>query len=517
MPRHPGLVRCLGLLVLCAMLQAGCAILPPIEGRSVSTAASDTAGTRLGRAVSGLTEAHTRLSGVVALRDGRDAFAARVRLADAAERTLDVQYYIWRNDTSGTLLLDALRRAAERGVRVRLLLDDNNTVRMDDLLAALAAQPNIEVRLFNPFAARRWRALGFLTDFGRLNRRMHNKSFTADNQVTIIGGRNVGDEYFDAGEDLRFVDLDVLTIGPVVQQVSSDFDRYWASDSAYPIERLVPQPQPQTVAALVAAAVQTQYAPAAQDYVQALAGQPFMRALLERRLPFEWATVHMVSDDPAKVLGKAGEDELLWSRLKRVMRRPAHDMVLISPYFVPGAEGERFFAELARAGVKATVVTNSLESTDVVAVHAGYAKRRLALLEAGVRLYEMKRAPGLPAEGGRRLVGSSSASSLHAKTFAIDGARAFVGSFNFDPRSARLNTELGFVIDSPAIARAITDDFASGLARHAYEVRLGATGALQWIEQRDGETLVHEAEPGTDVWQRLGVRLLSLLPIEWML
>ena len=517
MPRHHGLARCLGWLVLCALLQAGCAVLPSIEGRSVSTAASDTADTRLGRAVSGLAEAHPLLSGVVALPDGRDAFAARMRLADAAERTLDVQYYIWRNDTSGTLLLDALRRAADRGVRVRLLLDDNNTAQMDDLLAALDAHPNIEVRLFNPFAGRRWRALGLLSDFGRLNRRMHNKSFTADNRVAIIGGRNVGDEYFDAGEDLRFVDLDVLTIGPVVGDVSSDFDRYWASDSAYPIDRLVARPQPQTLASLEAAAVQTEYAPAAQAYVQAIASQPFMRALLERRLPFEWATVHMVSDDPAKGLGRASDDELMWSRLKRVMRRPAREMVLISPYFVPGEEGTRYLADLARGGVKMTVVTNSLESTDVLAVHAGYAKRRLALLEAGVRLYEMKGAPGQPADGGRRLGGSSSASSLHAKTFALDGERAFVGSFNFDPRSARLNTELGFVIDCPAVARAITDGFANSLARRAYEVRLGAAGSLQWVEQRDGETLVHDAEPGTDLWQRLGVSLLSLMPIEWLL
>jgi putative cardiolipin synthase len=164
-----------------------------------------------------------------------------------------------------------------------------------------------------------------------------------------------------------------------------------------------------------------------------------------------------------------------------------------------------------------TVVTNSLESTDVLAVHAGYAKRRLALLEAGVRLYEMKGAPGQPADGGRRLGGSSSASSLHAKTFALDGERAFVGSFNFDPRSARLNTELGFVIDCPAVAQAITDGFANSLARRAYEVRLGAAGSLQWVEQRDGETLVHDAEPGTDLWQRLGVSLLSLMPIEWLL
>jgi putative cardiolipin synthase len=504
-------------VIVCGALLAGCAALPPIEGRSVSFAARDTADTRLGRAVAELLEQHPRLSGVVALPEGHDAFAARVRLADAAERTHDVPYNNRRDDTTGTQLLDALQRAADRGVRVRLLLDDNNTAGIDDVLAALDTHPNIEVRLFNPFAARRWRALGYLGDFARLNRRMHNKSFTADNQATIIGGRNVGDEYFDAGDALRFIDLDLLAIGPVVGDVSSDFDRYWASDSAYPIDRLVPRPAPQRLAAVRAAAVQTEYTPAAQAYVQALATQPFMRALLERRLAFDWATVRMVSDDPAKALGEASADELLWSRLERVMRRPEREAVLISPYFVPGDEGTRFFADLARGGVRVSVLTNSLESTDVAAVHAGYAKRRRALLEAGVRLYETKRSQVQPWPSARRLGGSSSASSLHAKTFALDGERSFVGSFNFDPRSARLNTELGFVIDCPALAQAIEHAFASGVATRAYEVRLGPSGALQWVEQRDGETIVHDEEPGTGWWQRLGVKLLSLLPIEWLL
>lgn len=213
------------------MLPAGCARLPPLDARTPSRAFTDTADTSLGRAIAPMVEAHPGKSGIVALTDDLDAFAVRVLLAQAAERSLDVQYYIWQQDLSGTLLLEALHRAADRGVRVRLLLDDNNTRGLDKLLAALDAHPNIEVRLFNPFLHRRWRALGYLSDFARLNRRMHNKSFTADGQVTIIGGRNIGDEYFGAG-DFLFADLDVLAIGPVAADVAQDFDRYWNSPPA---------------------------------------------------------------------------------------------------------------------------------------------------------------------------------------------------------------------------------------------------------------------------------------------
>jgi putative cardiolipin synthase len=452
----------------------------------------------------------------VRLADGRDAFAARMRLADVAERSLDVQYYIWHDDLTGTLLFDALRRAADRGVRVRLLLDDNNTTGLTDLLAAMAAHPNIEVRLFNPFAARRWRPLAYITDFSRLNRRMHNKSFTADNQVTIVGGRNIGDEYFGAGRDVLFFDLDVMAIGPVVNDVSRDFDRYWASDSAYPAERLLPRPGASAMPALAAAAERVKHSPEASAYMAAVAEQPFVRKMLERRLTFDWAPTHMVSDDPAKGRGGAPQDELLWTRLTRIMKTPEHDLHVISPYFVPEEAGTTHFANLAKQGVKVTILTNSLESTDVPAVHSGYAKWRRSLLEAGVSLLEIKRSDNADSARSTRL-GSSSSSALHGKAFSVDRQQAFIGSFNFDPRSARLNTELGFVIDSPAVAGAIADAIDGRLAARAYHVQLTDTGTLQWVDQVDGKEVVHDVEPGTTLWQRFGVSLMSLLPIEWLL
>ena len=448
---------------------------------------------------------------------GGDAFAARALLVDAAERTLDVQYYIWHNDISGTLLLDALRRAADRGVRVRFLLDDNNTTGQDELLAALAAHPGIEVRLFNPFRRRRARWLDYLTDFSRLNRRMHNKSLTADNQVTIVGGRNVGDEYFDAGHELLFVDLDVLAIGPVVSDVSGDFERYWHSQSARPVGSVLPPASAASISRVKEAAALAVGSPEAAAFVQAIERRPFVRDLVEQRLPIDWAPTLMLSDDPAKALGHATEESLLWSRLKVLMGAPAGELHLVSPYLVPGSVGSGHFAVLAKRGVKVTVLTNSLEATDVIAVHAGYAKHRRAMLESGVTLFEMKRSS--PASARRALTGSvgSSHSSLHAKTFAIDRSRFFVGSFNFDPRSARLNTELGFVIDSPTLAGQLADSFAKGIPERAYGVRLSGGAGLEWTESGDEGDVVFDREPGAGVGLRLAVAALSVLPIEWLL
>ena len=411
-------------LLLSAVL-AGCASLPSLEGRTPSLAITDTAGTQLGVAVVPMAAQHPGVSGIYPLADGRDAFAARALLAAAAQRSLDVQYYIWHKDITGTLLFDALRQAAERGVRVRLLLDDNNTSGLDQTLALLGKQANLEIRLFNPFMPRSPRALAFLADFSRLNRRMHNKSFTADNQATIVGGRNVGDEYFGAAGDVLFADLDVLAIGPVVDEVSQDFDRYWNSASAYPAALLIKAPAQGDAGTIAAEADRIDDSKAAEAYVQALRTSPFVRQMMERTLPFEWAKTRMVSDDPAKVLDKAKPGSGVAENLQNLLGVPEKEVDLVSPYFVPGKSGTQAFADLAHKGVGVRILTNALEATDVAAVHAGYAKWRKPLLEAGVLLYESRRswergdARAQPGHLG------SSASSLHAKTFAVDDRRIF--------------------------------------------------------------------------------------------
>jgi putative cardiolipin synthase len=489
---------------------------PPLEGRRTSSTLSRTADTTLGLSVGPLLRERAGLCGIVPLRDGGDAFAARALLADAAERTLDIRYYIWRNDLSGTLLLDAVRRAAARGVRVRLLLDDNNTPGLDGFLAALVAEPNVEVRLFNPFVFRRWRWLNYLTDLRRLNHRMHNKSFTADGQVAIVGGRNVGDEYFDADRHVDFVDLDVLAIGAVVTDVCADFDRYWASPCAYPAERILRRLDAAARRNVAAAAAAVSADPAAHRYLEALGHSPFVQDLLAGRLQYVWAPTRMISDDPAKALGTAPERRLLPQRLAAILGDARDSLLVVSPYLVPTRAGVRVFGALAARGVRITALTNALEATDVAIVHAGYAKRRRRLLDLGIKLYELKRTWPRPPARHRRPRGASR-SSLHAKTFAVDGMRIFVGSFNFDHRSARLNTEMGFVIDSPELAQAIAAAFTLEIPATSYEVRAAGAHAVQWLEHAAAGPIVHATEPGTTWRQRLAVRLLALLPIDALL
>jgi putative cardiolipin synthase len=498
--------------ILCALLVllGACTSLPDTVPRERSSALDDTAGTRLGRALAPQVGARGGRSGIYALGDARDAFAARVLLARAAERSLDVQYYILRADTTGGLFCEALWQAAERGVRVRLLLDDNSTRGLDQALAALDAHPNIEVRLFNPYASRAFRLGELASDFSRLNRRMHNKSFTADSQVTIVGGRNIGDEYFGADSPVEFVDLDVLAAGAVVGEVSASFDAYWNSESAYPVAALIAAPQAESADRVRAAWAKLNESPEATRYLEALRATPLVHELLAGNLSFDWAPAHVVADDAAKVRHPPERTDLhLLPRLEVALGRIERELDLVSPYFVPTEDGAAALVALASRGVKVRVLTNSLAATDVAPVHAGYAKYRETLLRGGVRLYELKRAA--PENDGRSAGGSDA--SLHAKTFSVDRNRLFVGSFNFDPRSARLNTEMGVVVESAPLAARLASALDSGLARDAYELRLAANGELEWL---DGE-LRHTSEPGAGVFKRLWIGFLSLLPIEWLL
>lgn len=499
----------------------GCQSLPNLDGRTQTLAYSkeEVADTYFAKVLTALEQEHgTEKSGIYPLIEADEAFAARMLLAKYAQRSLDVQYYIWRQDMTGTMLFEALHEAAERGVRVRLLLDDNNTSAAEPILLALNSHENIEVRLFNPFMVRAPRWWGFLTDFSRLNRRMHNKSFIADNSFSIIGGRNIGDEYFGATDDVLFADLDILSVGAAVQEVSTDFDKYWHSASSYPLERVVPNGRGISLQELRARSQSIAGSPGAQQYVESLRESELIRQLEQRSIDFEWLQVRMVSDDPRKGLGNAQKESLLIQQFQDIIGDPDVDVELISPYFVPTEAGVEAFAWLVRKGVEVKVLTNSLAATDVAAVHAGYAKRRKALLKAGVVLYEMQRHPTQVKRMKRkkRFLGSSG-SSLHAKTFSVDRKHVFVGSFNFDPRSANLNTELGFVIDSPRLAQRINQAFYDEIPAHAYEVKLTEIGRIYWIEQRDAGVQTYTSEPNSSVWRRVSTRLLSWLPIEGLL
>ncbi|HFZ8995337.1 TPA: phospholipase D family protein [Citrobacter freundii] len=472
--------------------------------------------TRLERAIAPLCEKHPGECGILALDDSLDAFAARYRLTEMAERTLDVQYYIWEDDMSGRLLFSVLLAAAKRGVRVRLLLDDNNTPGLDETLRLLDSHPNIEIRLFNPFSFRSLRALGYLTDFARLNRRMHNKSYTADGVVTIVGGRNIGDAYFGAGEEPLFSDLDVMAIGPVVNNVADDFERYWHSGSVSTLQKVLALSE-QEIDRRIVLPDAWYNNDIVRRYITRLKTSHFMSHLERGALPYIWAKTRLLSDDPSKGMGKVPRHSLLPKRLFDVMGSPVERIDIISAYFVPTRAGVAQLLQMVRKGVRIAILTNSLAANDVAVVHAGYARWRKKLLRYGVDLYELKPTKGHEVELHDRGLTGNSGSSLHAKTFSVDGKKVFIGSLNFDPRSTLLNTEMGFVIESEALATLIHKRFTQSQREAAWQLRLDRWGRINWVDHHDDKEVVLNKEPATSFWKRMAVRLASILPVEWLL
>ncbi len=505
----------LGLLLLVAIGVARFLFALPSEAEQATGAAlPGAADGPLCTGVGARLERHTGRTGIASLSQGADAFAARVLLADAAASSIDAQYYIWQADMTGLLLFDALRRAADRGVKVRLLLDDNGTSGVDAHIAALDAHPLIEVRLYNPFNLRRFKMLSYAFDFFRLNRRMHNKSFTVDALATIMGGRNIGDEYFGTGLTPLYFDLDVLAVGRVVPDVTADFDRYWNAPAVH------------RAATIVAAydggdpvgegLLRLHEEPQLDEYRARIAASQLVRRLADGTLDLEWTDAVLVSDDPAKGEGAVPRDRLLATTLARAVGRVESRFDGVSPYFVPGSRGVNGFAGMEHEGIDVRMLTNSLEATDVLPVHAGYARRRKAMLASGVELFELRReaAPGTPRDS-IGIFGSSGA-SLHAKTFAVDGRKIYVGSFNFDPRSVHLNTEMGLLIDSPRMAQTMHDAFDQGLGGLAWKVERRG-GKLIWTDPSDARAPALTREPGTSLPRRIALSVIGWLPVEWLL
>ncbi|KJG05963.1 cardiolipin synthetase [Photobacterium angustum] len=451
------------------------------------------------------TSAHPHKTGFYPLGDGQAALLARLAIIEHAQKTLDVQYYIYRDDATSGLLTWYLYQAAERGVRVRLLLDDMQN-RDDQALASLSAHPNVEVRLFNPFSNRTIKPLSFLTDFDRLNRRMHNKSIIADGVFAITGGRNIGDEYFSANSDVEFGDFDLIMLGKVIPQFARQFDEYWNSKPATPIEALVSSAHEPTKEQL-AQWKDAQLKYMTSDYASSLKNHPMIQQLMEETLPLYWTDAELLYDTPYKIANS--KDDLLLHKLSEMIAKAEHDFFLVSPYFVPTEEGAKELAKAAKNGKNITIVTNSLASNDVFAVHGWYAKYRKIMLEGGVRLYEVKVEPG---HKTKHKWLSRSRTSLHAKTFILDKSKIFVGSFNFDPRSAYLNTELGVIVDSPKFSGEVYNTISNSLAKDAYRLSLDENGDIVWNDDTTGKQ--YTSEPDSSIWLKIGAWAAGVLPIE---
>jgi len=431
-------------------------------------------------------------------------------LAERAERSLDAQYYLIKNDIVGKAFINALLRAADRGVRVRLLLDDIFTGGYDAGMAGLDSHPNFEIRIFNPFARRSARFMDGVTSFSRINRRMHNKSFTVDNQVTVVGGRNIADEYFELRTDAEFLDFDVVGIGPVAAKVSDEFDLFWNDSRSVPMEAFDEEVRPrdlEDVRADLGSDVLGEYRAV---YAKALDSQ-LIHDLYDDRVPLYPAKADVITDDPAKLANKISEDQqTLVNYLAALAVKAKSEIIVVTPYFVPGRAGVEFWRGIAASGVRVIILTNSLASNNHLAVHSGYAKYRRPMLDAGAELYEARANAVDEVLSGAGV--TPERLTLHTKAVIIDRKLIFVGSLNMDPRSIDLNTEMGIVIRSPEMADDLAESVLEDLPEFAYRVELQDNGKLQWHCTIDGEEVIETKEPLSTGGQRFSAFLLKIVP-----
>ena len=509
-----------------AITVTGCSTLPKhtIESIPETTLQVDTTQTTLAQIIQPLQEQHPELTGYLVLFEPLEALSARLRLIDKAEKTLDLQYYIWDNDKVGALALHALIRAADRGVRVRLLIDDNNAKSTEGIFLALAQHPNIEVKLFNPYRFRKYRALDMMLDLKRINRRMHNKSFIADHQVALIGGRNMTNQYYNVSDNYQFSDVDVMLVGSAVKDISHSFDEYWNHEYAYKVQEVVKQSAHRLSYESLKQQLDEHYKRiTVQNYLDLTSNSQAIDSLMSRNIPLDWVKAEVVKDSPDKIKSKAKKKEHLNFQLIQQLEQPEKNVDLISAYFVPEKKGAKMLTDLAEDGIKVRVLTNSFKANDVAVVHAFYGKYRQDLLEHGVQLYEFlpaldkndldRHTEALAKKAKVNLKGLSR-SSLHAKLMALDEKQVFIGSFNFDPRSAYLNTEIGVLLNSPPLARAVHTTMDENLSKYAYKLVLDANKKITWQRQTPQGPVIYTKEPRMKWWQRAGIKMLSWLPIE---
>ena len=455
------------------------------------------------------------LSGFTLVQTGTDALAARLAMIDRAQRSLDLQYYIYRGDVTGALIAERLLAAADRGVRVRLLLDDIGSGLRDFDVATLNHHPDIQVKLFNPVTLRGRISKYFskLGEFGRINYRMHNKLMIVDSQMFITGGRNIGDEYFSLST-MDFQDIDILGMGSITRDVTRSFDDYWNANESVPVDTLFRQPNAQAEIKLRKQLKAHRIRHDSGPYLRAVEESPFNQALKDDRIVWHWGQAEWLSDPPTKADPRhiTNQEPILGRKLISHVRNSQQELLLMSAYFIPGSRGEVFLIDMVEHGVDVRVLTNSLATTDVLAVHSAYAGYRRPLLEGGVRLWELRQQAG--AQENTSVILGESLASLHAKAFVFDREKLFVGSVNLDPRSVVLNTEAGVLVHQPELAGALVDLFNHWTSDDfAHELKLDEHKQLRW--HAEGE--VRDSEPDASRLRRSAAWFLGWQPIEGQL
>ena len=504
------------LFLLGASLTPACSSLPPVEHPQISQAFHAPGPTLLAAQVLDRAKRHTGRSGFLILDTGQQAFLQRASLIEAAERSIDAQYYIWNSDTSGRYLARRLLLAADRGVRVRLLLDDINVSGRDRLIAALDQHENIEIRIYNPLAVRDGpgKLLSFAVDFQRMNRRMHNKTFVVDGAMGIVGGRNIGDEYFDLHPRMNHRDRDVLAAGPIVKDMSRNFDAYWNSAWSYPIAQLARDVPGESEYAEWVAQARASAAGVAGLSAQPVQHQATALEVLKQVLQeLVWAPAELVFDPPQDMNAPADRPKKTADALRELVARTQSGLLIESAYLILAEPQLEMMDELGDRGVEVAAITNSLATNDLIANHAGYARWRPAMLDHGIQLYELR-----PDATACRVwveppeYCNSRAVSLHAKSAVFDRKTLYVGSFNINLRSIFLNGETVLIIHSPALAEQVASAIETAMSpRNSWRVSATDGGHLRWSSSVDSG-LTHEPETGW--WRRFKSSVLSRLPIE---
>jgi len=490
-------------------LLAGCATVSFHQPKSPSQAITNAEDTALGRYAAQKVEQYGGLSGFYPLNQGMDALGIRLRLAEKAEKSIDLQYFLMKNDTVGAVIANALLKAADRGVRVRFLLDDVFTTVPDRSFLLINQHPNIDIRMFNPVSRSGISTFNFIGDFSQANRRMHNKSFTVDNSISVVGGRNIADEYFQLKTDSVFIDFDVLAAGPIAAEISKSFDEYWNHSRAVPIEKFIEDPKKEDLETVRKAIAEEYDGIYDTVYNQAISSQ-LLQDIIADRQPLFPAQARVLADSPDKLINEINETHMRLAKdLDDVIRSAETEVFFISPYYVPGDSGVQFIRDLVTSGLRVVILTNSLASNNHVPVHSAYATYRHDVIRAGAELYEAR------ANAARMLNDNKEGPdtlTLHTKAILIDRKQLFVGSLNLDPRSIEINAEMGLLIDSEEMVDGLTQGLEKNLASIAYRVRENEKGNLEWEALIDNQEVIETHEPLTSRWLRFKAWFMKIAP-----